>query len=142
MLGLTMFITPAAMVCGLSFMIFRRYMPQHYIGWTFMTAGCGILAVLNINSNKATIISTPIMLGMSIGMGWTMTKFPILAPLPYSNNAHALAFFTFLRNLSQVRSCPTFLMGKVIKSSSRPLVSPSVVQSSRTYSPPDYRRPS
>ncbi|KAI0083102.1 iron permease [Irpex rosettiformis] len=101
MLGFSMFITPAAMVCGVSFMVFNRYLPQNYVGWVLMVAGSGVLAVLGVDSSKAAIISAPIMLGMGVGMGWTMTQFPILASLPYSNNAHALSFFTFVRNLSQ-----------------------------------------
>jgi hypothetical protein len=107
-LGVSMFITPAAMVCGVSIVAFKRYLPQNYIGWIFMIAGCGILAILDVNSNKATIISTQIMLGMGIGMGWTMTQFPILVSLPFSNNAYAFSFFTFVRSLSQVIiSCAT-----------------------------------
>jgi hypothetical protein len=103
MLGLTLSITPAAMVCGISFLLFKKYMPQQYIGWIFMPAGCGILTVLNVNSSNAVVISSPILLGMGIGICWTMTKYPILAPLQYSNNAHALAFLAFVRSLSQVR---------------------------------------
>jgi hypothetical protein len=102
MLGFAMFITPAAMVCSVSIMAFKRYLPQNYIGWIFMIAGCGVLAILDVNSNKATIISTQIMLGMGIGMGWTMTQFPILVSLLFSNNAYAFSFFIFVHNLSQV----------------------------------------
>ncbi|KAI0799685.1 iron permease [Irpex lacteus] len=100
-LGFTMFITPAAMVCGVSVKLSKRYLLQNWLGWAFITAGCGVLAVLKVDSNKATIVTTQILLGVGIGFGWTMTMFPILAGLPYSNNAHALAFFIFIRNLSQ-----------------------------------------
>lgn len=109
MLGFSMFITPAAMVCGVSFMVFNRYLPQNYVGWILMVAGSGVLAVLGVDSSKAAIISAPIMVGMGVGMGWTMTQFPILASLPYSNNAHALSFFTFVRNLSQVSRPPLWM---------------------------------
>ncbi|KAI0682177.1 iron permease [Cytidiella melzeri] len=102
LLGYAMFITPAAMVCGVSIMVMNRYLPQNYIGWVLIVAGCGVFAILDVNSSKATIVCVQFLLGMGIGMGWTMTQFPILASLPsYANNAHALSFFTFVRNLSQ-----------------------------------------
>lgn len=101
-LGYSMLITPAALFCGVSVVVFKRYLPQNYIGWILMTAGSGVLAVLDVDSSKAASICAPFMVGMGIGMGWTMTQFPILASLPYSNNAHAFAFFTFVRSLSQV----------------------------------------
>ncbi|KAI0799693.1 iron permease [Irpex lacteus] len=100
-LGYSMLITPAALFCGVSVVVFKRYLPQNYIGWVLMTAGSGVLAVLDVDSSKAASICAPFMVGMGIGMGWTMTQFPILASLPYSNNAHAFAFFTFVRSLSQ-----------------------------------------
>ncbi|KAI0057930.1 hypothetical protein BV25DRAFT_1994673 [Artomyces pyxidatus] len=44
-----------------------------------------------------------IRLHTAVGMGmiWIATQFPILAPLPFSNNARALAFFTFVRCFAQ-----------------------------------------
>lgn len=83
-------------------MALNRYLPQNYVGWVLMVAGSGVLAVLNVDSSKAAYICAPIMIGMGMGIGWMMTQFPILASLPYSNNAHALSFFTFVRNISQV----------------------------------------
>ncbi len=101
-LGLSMFITPTAFVSGISIMLSKRYLPQNYLGWIFMVSGAGILAILGVNSSKAACICAPIVVAMGLGIGWNMTMFPILASLPYSNNAHALSFLTFVRNLSQV----------------------------------------
>ncbi|KAI0313881.1 iron permease [Amylostereum chailletii] len=101
LLAMAMFITPSCMVCGVSVEIARRYRPQNYIGWMLTVVGFGILTLLNENSSKAQYIGFQVVLGIGLGIIWIATQFPILAPLPYSNNANALAFFTFVRSLSQ-----------------------------------------
>lgn len=102
LLGLAMFITPSAMACGASVQVFRKYRPQNILGWVLIIVGFGILTLLDRESNTARYIGCQIVLGVGLGIIWVATSFPILAPLPYSNNAHALAFYAFNRNLSQV----------------------------------------
>ncbi|KZV73042.1 iron permease [Peniophora sp. CONT] len=101
LLGLAMFITPSSMVCGATVQIFRRYRPQNVLGWVLIIVGFGILTLLDRESDTARYIGCQIVLGIGLGIIWVATAFPILAPLPYSNNAHALAFYAFNRNLSQ-----------------------------------------
>ena len=101
-LGMVMFITPSCMVVGASVQIFNRYRPQNYIGWALTVVGFGILTLLDADSGRAKYIGCQVVLGIGLGIIWIATQFPILAPLPFSNNAHALAFFTFVRSMSQV----------------------------------------
>jgi hypothetical protein len=99
---MAMFITPASIGCGVTVQVFRIYRPQNYIGWALVIAGFGVLSILDVSSSRAQYICCQILVGVGLGVVWISTQFPILAPLPYSNNAHALAFFTFVRSLSQV----------------------------------------
>jgi hypothetical protein len=65
-------------------------------------AGFGLFPLLDKDSPKSMYIGFQAVLGTGLGIIWISTQFPILAPLPFSNNAHALAFFTFVRCFSQV----------------------------------------
>ncbi|KAJ8486824.1 hypothetical protein ONZ51_g4574 [Trametes cubensis] len=90
-----------AIATGLSVQIVDRYRPQNYLGWAFIIIGFGVLSVLDENSSRAAYIGSQVPLGVGLGIIWISTQFPILAPLPFSNSAHALAFFTFLRCFAQ-----------------------------------------
>ncbi|KAF9070224.1 iron permease [Rhodocollybia butyracea] len=78
-----------------------RYRPQNYVGWTIITVGFGVLSLLEQDSSPAAYIGFQILLGAGLGIVWISAEYPILAPLPYSNNAHALAFLTFTRSFAQ-----------------------------------------
>ncbi|KAI0327034.1 iron permease [Cubamyces sp. BRFM 1775] len=108
------FTIPAfAIATGLSAEIFRRYRPQNYMGWAIILAGFGILTILDKDSSRAAYIGAQIPLGVGLGIIWISTQFPILAPLPVSNSAHALAFFTFLRSFAQ--SWGTIVGGTILQ---------------------------
>lgn len=87
---------------GISVELLQQYRPQNYIGWMFIIIGFGLLSSLDENSSRAMYIGLQIPLGVGLGIVWISTQFPILAPLPVSNSAHALAFFTFMRCFAQV----------------------------------------
>ncbi|KAI0046898.1 MFS general substrate transporter [Auriscalpium vulgare] len=71
--------------------------PLNYIGWMLIVAGFGMPSLLTENSTRAQYIGYQVVLAAGLGIVWISTQFPILAPLSFSNNAHALAFFTFVR---------------------------------------------
>lgn len=102
MFSLCLTIPAFAIATGISVEIVGRYRPQNYIGWVFIIVGFGVLSILDENSSRATYIGCQIPLGVGLGIIWISTQFPILAPLPFSNSAYALAFFTFLRCFAQV----------------------------------------
>ena len=102
MFGVAFIIPPFAIIMGVSAQVLNRYRPQNYMGWMITIAGFGLLSTLTEDSSTATIVGYQIFLGVGVGIIWIGTQFPILAPLPFSNNAHALAFFTFTRVFAQV----------------------------------------
>ncbi|KAL0945934.1 hypothetical protein HGRIS_012214 [Hohenbuehelia grisea] len=99
--GLALTIAPFAIFTGVSVEIFKCYRPQNYIGWALNIAGFALLSTLKVSSPMREYIGYQVVLGIGLGITWISTQFPILAPLPYSNNAYALAFFTFLRCFAQ-----------------------------------------
>ncbi|KAI0046902.1 iron permease, partial [Auriscalpium vulgare] len=101
MLSLAFTVPAFAILCGLSVEIFGRYRPQNYIGWMLIVVGFGMLSLLTESSTRAQYIGYQVVLAAGLGIVWISTQFPILAPLPFSNNAHALAFFTFVRCFAQ-----------------------------------------
>lgn len=96
-LGTALVVAPCAIITGASVQISNKYRPQNYIGWMLMIIGFGLLTLLDENSSRASYIGLQILLAVGLGIIWISTQFAILAPLPYSNNPHALAFFTFIR---------------------------------------------
>lgn len=102
MFGLSFTIAPFAIICGATVQISKKYVPINYIGWILMIIGFGLLTTLDQDSSVGKCIGFQVITGSGLGIIWVGTQFAILAPLPYSNNAHALAFFTFVRTFSQV----------------------------------------
>ncbi|KAI0058831.1 iron permease [Artomyces pyxidatus] len=100
-LGMSFTVAPAAILCGASIQVLRRYRLQNYIGWIFMIVGLWMLTLLDTESSRAKYIGFPTILTVGTGMIWISTSFPILSPLPYSNNARALCFFTYVRFFAQ-----------------------------------------
>ncbi|TBU29672.1 iron permease [Dichomitus squalens] len=101
MLGLSFTIPAFAIFTGISVEIFNKYRPQNYVGWAFTIVGFGLLTMLDPTSDAKMFIGFQIPLGVGLGILWISTQFPILAPLPYSNSAYALAFWIFVRNFAQ-----------------------------------------
>ncbi|KAI0759680.1 iron permease [Trametes elegans] len=96
------FTVPAfAIFTGLSVQLVNRYRPQNYLGWALIIVGFGVLSLLDEKSSRAMYLGCQVPLGVGLGIVWISTQFPILAPLPFSNSAHALAFFTFVRCFAQ-----------------------------------------
>jgi hypothetical protein len=94
---------PSLLVTGASIAITKKYRIQLWLSWAF-TIGCmGALSTLRADSPTVHGIGYPALLGIGSGMFYCATYFPVLAPLPVSENAHALAFFAFCRSFASVR---------------------------------------
>ncbi|KIO20426.1 hypothetical protein M407DRAFT_220692 [Tulasnella calospora MUT 4182] len=99
--GLAFTVTPAAVACGATVAIFSIYRPQNAAGWALTTVGLGLLTLLKVDTPKAQWVGFQIIAGLGVGILYAAPTFPVLAPLPVRENAHALAFFTFVRSYSQ-----------------------------------------
>ncbi|KAG8896929.1 hypothetical protein FRB99_008573 [Tulasnella sp. 403] len=94
-------IAPGAIICGATVTIFKVYRPQNFIGWALTTIGIGLLTLLKESTPKGQWVGFQIVEGFGIGMLYAAPTFPVLAPLPITETAHALALFTFVRAYSQ-----------------------------------------
>ncbi|TFK91558.1 iron permease [Polyporus arcularius HHB13444] len=101
MLPIVVLIPISAVVTGVSTQLLHRYRPQNYVGWAMMLVGFGVLSTLTENSSRAAYVGLQVPVAIGIGLLWSSTVFAILAPLPFSNSAHALAFFIFTRQFAQ-----------------------------------------
>ncbi|KAG8939282.1 hypothetical protein FRC04_006722 [Tulasnella sp. 424] len=104
--GITFFgnaftIDPGAMICGATAVAFNVYRPQNFIGWILTSVGIGLLSLLKASSKKGMYIGFQIIEGFGLGVLYSAPQFPILASIPVTETAHALAFFTFTRSYAQ-----------------------------------------
>ncbi len=63
----------------------------------------GTMSTLHATTPVSHAIGFTVFEGVGMGLIYSATYFPVLAPLPVSQNAHALAFFSFLRSFASVR---------------------------------------
>ncbi|KAG9121240.1 hypothetical protein FRC07_002889 [Ceratobasidium sp. 392] len=98
--GIAFTTAPFGIFTGISTVVFKKYRPQNYIAWAFVMVGMGLLSILKYDSSKANAIGFQILVGIGGGILYASTTFPILAPLPISRNAPALALFAFIRTFA------------------------------------------
>ncbi|QRV88141.1 major facilitator superfamily transporter [Ceratobasidium sp. AG-Ba] len=72
--GMAFTVAPFGVFTGISTVVFKKYRPQNYVAWILVGIGAGIL--------------------------FASTTFAVLAPLPVSRNAPALALFAFVRTFA------------------------------------------
>jgi hypothetical protein len=95
-------IAPFAIINGISVLLLNRYRPQNYLGWILGLIGMGLFSNVTADTSRARNIGYQIIEGAGLGMLFTATTFPVLAPVKVSEAANALAFFTFVRAFAQV----------------------------------------
>ncbi|KAG8746826.1 hypothetical protein FRC10_003348 [Ceratobasidium sp. 414] len=98
--GIAFTVAPFAIFTGISTVVLKKYRPQNYIAWVFNIVGMGVLSTLKYDSLKANSIGFQILIGIGSGILYSSTTFAILAPLPVSRNASALALFAFVRTFA------------------------------------------
>lgn len=89
-------------ISGISVNKTLKYRPQLWLSWALIMIAMGLMTTLDANTPERHVIGYEILLSTGLGILTTTTYFPVLAPLPVTANAHALAFFIFLRNFAQV----------------------------------------
>lgn len=101
-LGLACTLAPFGIIGGLSVNKTLKYRPQHWISWGLVIVGVGLLLTLHVDSPEAHLIGFEVIFAAGLGALSTATYFPVLAPIPVTANAQALAFYSFLRTFAQV----------------------------------------
>jgi len=72
------------------------------MGWVLFIAGMAGLTTFTADTSTTIAVGVPILLGAGCGVLYAVSYFPVLAPLPVSLNAPALAFFAFGRSFAAV----------------------------------------
>lgn len=94
--------TPYSLIaCGILVAKFNRYLPENFIGWIITTISFGIMSMLTVHSPKSWQIGFQIVSGIGLGLVYAAPTYPILAPLPITKSAHAIALFAFVRTFAQ-----------------------------------------
>ncbi|KAJ7889221.1 iron permease [Mycena leptocephala] len=100
--GLSYTISPSSLLAGLVVQKTARYRQPMWVGWILMIVGTALLGTLDENSRRSMCFGFQALIGVGMGIIYVTAYFPILAPIPVSQSAPALAFFTFLRNFALI----------------------------------------
>ncbi|KAF8576155.1 MFS general substrate transporter [Ramaria rubella] len=100
MLEISLTIAPVAIITGVSVAIFNRYRIQNYVGWVISIVGFAVLSLIDADTHGAKLAGLQLPAAVGVGILYAAVSFPVLAPLGVSENAHALAFFIFVRTFS------------------------------------------
>lgn len=92
------------MLTSVTIVITKKYRWQLWFGWVLIVVSMGVISTLHTDSPLSQAVGFPVILGLGTGVLFSAPYFPVLAPLPVSENAHALAFFAFGRLFATVRT--------------------------------------
>ncbi|KAJ3559559.1 hypothetical protein NM688_g271 [Phlebia brevispora] len=101
-LSLSISVGPSILITGASIQATKSYRAQHWIGWVLLLVAMGTLSTLKNDTPVGHGVGFAALEGVGVGMIYASTYFPVLAPLPVTENAHALAFFAFCRSFASV----------------------------------------
>jgi len=99
--GLALTIAPAAIICGALITYTGKYRPANLIGWIFTAVGFGTLSLLRVNSPQSWQIGFQVITGIGLGILFMSPMYAVIAPLPITKSANALALSQFMRSLAQ-----------------------------------------
>jgi hypothetical protein len=91
-----------AVVAGIAVKKTGRYLIPICVGWILIAIGAGLLTTLDANSSIAKAVGFEVVIGSGIGMVYVANIFPILASIPITQTAPAMALYTFSRNFGYV----------------------------------------
>lgn len=108
-LGMACSLGVALIVTGVTIAVTKMYRVQLWFGWVAIMVTVGAMCTLHADTPLANAIGLPIILGVGCGFIYSAAYFPILAPLPISENAHALALFSFVKSFAGVCQIRLFI---------------------------------
>jgi len=91
------FISPSAAIASTSVASTGRYRPQLWVGWVLVMIGLGLQTTIGASTPKGVSFAFSVIASLGLGVCYTVPVFPVLAPIPVSANAHALALYAYAR---------------------------------------------
>jgi hypothetical protein len=105
--GLSYGISLFALVAGVVVKKTGKYVIPIYVGWVLVIVGAGLLTTLWADSSMAKSIGFQLPIGAGVGIVYVVSLFPILASIPVTQTAPAMALFVFSRNFGYVSLSPS-----------------------------------
>ncbi|KAG8971241.1 hypothetical protein FRC05_011340 [Tulasnella sp. 425] len=99
--GIAFTIAPGAIVSGVTVAVLGIYRPQNFVGWVLTATGVGLLSLVKVGTPTARWVGFSMIEGVGLGILYSAPQFPILAALPVTKSAHALALLAFVRSYAQ-----------------------------------------
>ncbi|KAJ7701234.1 iron permease [Mycena rosella] len=93
--------TPFALLAGMTIAVLKKYRLVNWTGWAVSIVGYGLVSTLREDSSVGKWVGYQIVGAAGVGLIFSAPLFPLLAPLPNTRAASALALFTFTRSFSQ-----------------------------------------
>ncbi|TBU55384.1 MFS general substrate transporter [Dichomitus squalens] len=100
-LPMALIVCPFAFAAGTSVQITQKYRWANVTAWCIQLIGFGLLSTLKADSSTGKWVGYQVITSAGVGFLFGASVFPVLAPLPLSRNAAALAFFAFSRTFAQ-----------------------------------------
>ncbi|KAI9452641.1 Mfs1.2 [Lactarius psammicola] len=100
--GLSYSISLVAIVAGVAVKKTGKYMVPTYVGWVLMVVGAGLLTTLRADSDIAKSVGLQLVIGGGVGIIYVVSLFPILASIPVTQSAPAMALYVFSRNFGYI----------------------------------------
>ena len=91
-----------ALVAGILIRKTGKYSILIYVGWILIIIGAGLLTTLGADSSIAKAVGFQVVIGSGVGMVYVAIIFPILASMPVTQTAPAMALYVFSRNFGSV----------------------------------------
>ncbi|KAJ7124420.1 iron permease [Mycena epipterygia] len=92
---------PFAFLCGTIVTLSKKYRPVNWIGWITTIVAFGLFSTITEDSVVWKWVGYQVLGAAGLGMLFSAPIFPILAPLPKTRAASALALFSFIRAFFQ-----------------------------------------
>jgi hypothetical protein len=100
--GLSYSISLIALATGIVVKKTGKYLIPIYVGWILTIIGAGLLTTLRADSSSAKAVGFQLVIGGGIGIVYVGVLFPILASIPVTQTAPAMAIYVFSRNFGYV----------------------------------------
>ncbi|SCZ90251.1 BZ3500_MvSof-1268-A1-R1_Chr1-3g01870 [Microbotryum saponariae] len=89
--SLSFTVAPLSIITGVVIGYQGVYKAWNVLGWALTAIGFGITALMKFDCSKAASVGLPILMGLGLGILYSSTNFPVLAPLKASQQPHAVS---------------------------------------------------